>query len=471
MSWAWFDRDALPEPMTPALEWQFWTGNEIGRLARSYLGAGKLLPSAPRDTAALATETALADQDEVLVFEATFTAGAFVARADGMRRMADGWELIEVKAGKCADDGKIRLEYILDIAYTIFVARGAGVSISRATLVQLNRAHTLGGEPLFASADISMPAFAMADAFEAQAAAIEQGLLSDQIPSPELIFACRGCPHFEVRCVGRGVPDPIFHIPHLSKQSFEQLKSYKQISRLPPGAKLTPAQRRHTSALRTGRPWVNQPGLDMLDELAWPVAYLDFEGMSPPQPWFAGMAPYEVIPFQYSIHIRLALSLPAGHVAYLADPETDWRRELATRLLRDLGDTGSIVVYSGYEKTQLKAMARMFPDLEHGIEAVIDRLFDLEPIFREGYIHADFHGRTSIKVVLPVLTGEHYDDLEIGDGLNAAAVFGLMRMGRTLVADHPRQRENLSRYCELDTWAMLRLHEELEHLRTGTPVA
>ena len=43
----WYHARAAAEPPGPGLEWQFYTGNAIGELARNQLGAGRLLPFAP----------------------------------------------------------------------------------------------------------------------------------------------------------------------------------------------------------------------------------------------------------------------------------------------------------------------------------------------------------------------------------------------------------------------------------------
>jgi phage shock protein PspC (stress-responsive transcriptional regulator) len=52
----------------------------------------------------------------------------------------------------------------------------------------------------------------------------------------------------------------------------------------------------------------------------------------------------------------------------LADPCRDCRRELAERLIGDCGSrgqaSGSIVVYSSFEKIVIGGLAELFPDLE-----------------------------------------------------------------------------------------------------------
>ena len=71
----------------------------------------------------------------------------------------------------------------------------------------------------------------------------------------------------------------------------------------------------------------------------------------------------------------------------------------------------------------------------------------------------------SIKKVLPVLVPDMgYDDLEIGDGLEASAVFAYMSRGRYSREEESRKREQLLVYCGVDTMAMVRLAKILRHL-------
>src|SRR2546430_6150465 len=87
---------------------------------------------------------------------------------------------------------------------------------------------------------------------------------------------------------------------------------------------------------------------------------------------------------------------------YLAPLQGDWREELATNLLNALGSNGSIFMYSSFERTHLRGLAELFPELSSRFDGVIARLFDLHDVVKDGYAHPGFGGRTSIKKVLPV---------------------------------------------------------------------
>lgn len=461
-----FTHDASRGPITHELTWRFWTGNQIGRLFREFLGAGHLLPTAPAPVARDASLAALADAAPgSLLYECTFAWRAFVARADALRRTATGWELIEVKSGTTDPDGKIKAEYVEDIAYTLFVARAAGYHMDASTLVLISHDYVRDVPPFFAGVDVTADAFALAGVYAAEAPAIEEALLGAEAPPAALQFVCRKCEFFEDVCVGKGVPDPLFVIPRLSEKRFDEVKQYERVSRIPPHVEFTKIQQRVVDMLRSREPYVNDDGLALLDAVTWPAYYLDFEAVSPAVPWFEGNAAYETLLFQYSLDVCDSPGHIVAHHELLAEVEGDWRRAFAESLLDALGTSGSIVVYSSYEKTRLGEMARAFPDLQPRIDAVVARLWDLEKVFRDGYAHPDFGGRTSIKKVLPVMTTESYTSLAVGDGGNAAALFGLMRVGEYPAETHAEHRANLLEYCGLDTRAMVRLHAEVCRIR------
>ena len=463
----WYLHHAPDEIPGPGLQWRFWVGGHVHERARAWIGDGMMLRRTPLEAAVEDTQASVADASHQLLFETTFVWNGLVARADAIRRHGIEWDLIEIKSGKFKPDEKVNAEYVDDLAYTRMVAGGAGVKVARSLLVLINGEYRLNGtaEP-FAYVDVTELVSARAAEFQAIADDVATKVAADERPTPELIFACRKCDYFESDCVGRGVPDPLFLIPRITEKKFEALKHYERISRLPADVDLTDTQRRVVDVLQAGTPKVNHDGLVVLDQVQWPVRYLDFESVSPPFPWFEECEPYQMVPFQYSLHQQDAPGADVVHKEYLAPADGDWRLYMTEVLLHDLGTTGSIVVYSSFEKQQLGLLAKTFPALADQINAVIARLFDLEQVFKSGYQHPEFLGRTSIKKVLPVMVRDlSYKSLVVNNGDDALGVFGLMRVKVMDEAVVPAKREQLLRYCELDTLAMVRLHEAAAKLR------
>lgn len=463
----WYLQHAPDQAPGPGLQWRFWVGGHVHERARAWMGDGMMLRRTPLEAAVEDTQASVADASHQLLFETTFVWNGLVARADAIRRHGVEWDLIEIKSGKFKPDEKPNAEYVDDLAYTRMVAGGAGLKVARSLLVLINGEYRLTGtaEP-FAYADITELVNARAAEFQAVADDVAAKVGADERPTPELIFACRNCDYFATDCVGRGIPDPLFLIPRISEKKFEAFKGYERVSRLPADADLTDTQRRVVEVLQAGVPKVNPDGLSVLDDMQWPVRYLDFESVSPPFPWFEESEPYQMVPFQYSLHQRDAPGAAVTHKEYLAPVDGDWRLYMTEQLLYDLGTEGSIVVYSSFEKQMLGLLAKTFPALADQVNAVIARLFDLEPVFKHGYQHPEFLGRTSIKKVLPVMVPElSYKTLVVNNGDDALGVFGLMRMKVMDEEIVPTKREQLLRYCELDTMAMVRLHEAAATLR------
>lgn len=471
----WYARREPKEEISPGVEWRFYTGNEIGRIARDLMGAGLQLPRSPLESAFVATDRALTDPSTALAYEPTFATDDFVARADAVRKNGASWDLIEVKSGMLPDNGDpegIKSDYIDDLAFTAFVAKAAGLQVARFALVLVRGDYRHGQSinGLLGEIDVTSLVLPRAREFDVMSARVATALQGADMPEPVFILACKDCPFYATKCIGVGVTDPLFFLPRLSAKRFEKMKPYGRISALPDEMELTDAQQRVATVFRTGEPLIEPAGLRVLDSVVWPAYYLDFESVGPAIPWFPGVAPYEAMPFQFSLHVCDAPGHEIAYHAYIAPTEGDWREQLATRLVDCLGDRGSILMYSPYERRMLNYLASAVPSLGAELTRLVARLYDLEPVFRSGYCHPGFKGRTSIKETLPTMVLElSYKGLAVRGGDDAAGLFALMRVGKYSPAECKRYEEDLLEYCKLDTLAMVRLHQALEDLRSKLP--
>ena len=169
---------------------------------------------------------------------------------------------------------------------------------------------------------------------------------------------------------------------------------------------------------------------------------------------------------QYSIHVERDDEIT--HIEYLSESEGDGRRALAERMIEDLSDEGSIVVYSmAAERSRIREMASWFPDLSNELLAIENRLFDLHPLVKKCLSYPKFFGRSSLKIVQSIVPGLDYDDLEIDNGEEAMGAMGLMMRGLVGPSDVANLRERLLRYCERDTEATVRVLRLLREIATG----
>jgi hypothetical protein len=188
--------------------------------------------------------------------------------------------------------------------------------------------------------------------------------------------------------------------------------------------------------------------------------------MQPIIPEFAGTKPYAQIPFQYSLHY---LETPDGelkHTEFLGISGEDPRRALAEQLCRDIPMNVCTLAYNkGFECGRIKELAEYFPDLAEHLLNIADNIQDLIIPFRAGhYYNRAMGGSFSIKSVLPAIYPDDpsldYHNLEgVHNGGEAMDLFP--RIKDLPIDEQITARHNLLKYCELDTYAMVKVWEEL----------
>lgn len=439
-------------------------GLEVGRRARDIFPGGELISISDRQKAYELTKEKLNDKDIHTLYEATFCPDGYVAKADIIKRNKIGWHLIEVKSG--VND---KSEYIDDIAYTTMIIQKCGYDITEVSLILISKDYRLGMDDkgLFKSIEHTNEVHQRAKEFDKISEDIATIVCLKDRPKEILIQECRNCEYFSTHCIGIGVQYPIFDIPRLSASKVSELAEINvvAIEDMPKDFKLTENQNKIYQLILSGTPITESGIKDVLAEIQWPACYLDFETISTAIPLYEDIAPYTQIPVQFSAHICSKPGEILEHHQYIADPTADPRLGIIKKLLKVLNKCKSIIVYSSFEKGRINELAKGFPEYADNLYECIDRLFDLEPIFKKYYIHPEFHGKTSIKKVMPVLIPEmSYDHLGINDGLSATA--SLVKLARNEF--NPEEAENITKqltdYCKLDTLAMVRVHEQLANL-------
>jgi len=212
-----------------------------------------------------------------------------------------------------------------------------------------------------------------------------------------------------------------------------------------------------------------EPVRAFLKTLVYPLNFLDFETFQQVIPAFDGQKPYDQLPVQYSLHIQMGKGAEPVHKEYLAQFNVDPRREIAERLIADLTQRGSIIVYSqGFEKSIICRLRDLFPDLADELNSFVERLIDLEVPFSQKHVYTkELQGRSSIKKVLPALCkGDPELDYSAlnnvhngSDAMNAFASLSSKSEEEVHLI-----RKDLLAYCRLDTLAMVKILERLYDL-------
>ena len=175
--------------------------------------------------------------------------------------------------------------------------------------------------------------------------------------------------------------DHIGFLPRLHASAMEELEEMgvESIRDIPDDFELSEIQRRAATCVQTGEPWFSPELRDVLDGLTYPLYFADFETVNRAIPPFAGMRPYDHLPFQWSVHVQRQPGAEPEHHEFLATDANDPRREFISSLCAALGERGSIVVYSSFESQRLSELGSWFPEFADRINAIQARLFDLLP--------------------------------------------------------------------------------------------
>jgi CRISPR/Cas system-associated exonuclease Cas4 (RecB family) len=467
-----FHRELIP-PVDEARQAVFDAGTRVGELARDLYPGGTLMEQDHLhiNEAIAATRAVLAGPSVPAVYEAGFIFDDVRVRVDILPRASGGrHDLVEVKSTT-----SVKEEHIPDVAIQLYVLEGSGVKPRRACLAHLNKNYSYPGgdydvHQLFAIEDVSEQVRGYLPGIPEILKSMRQALRGSEPPDIRPGRQCTSpheCPFIDY-CSEGGTEHPVGQLPKASQKLLSLLKErgIEDIREIDPGfAGLNEMQRRVRDCVVNNRVYLNPAIRRELERLVYPVHFLDFESFNPALPLYVGTHPYQVIPFQWSDHI-LGPDGKLSHREFLHEDSGDPREPLARSLLKTLGKTGSIVVYSKFEETRIGELAEALPHLSRDLLALLDgRIVDLLPLVRGNCYHPGFHGSFSLKAVLPALvTDLGYDDLDITDGQAASLAYAEIIGPETPDDRRQELRADLLLYCGRDTEAMVRL---VETLRAG----
>jgi predicted RecB family nuclease len=459
---------AEPDGATEAIMQQ---GHEVGMLARQLFPGGvEVGTDGGLDRAIRATRELIANPEVPAVFEGVFERDGVLVRVDVLHRRADGrWRLIEVKSTSDLKD-----HHIEDVGIQYRVVTRCGVDLATACLGHINRNYIYpGGEidprRFFRIRNLTRRVQRLQPKLTFQLRSEFTVLYMQQPPDIALGRHCTDpvtCEFYD-RCNPPRPDDHIGYLPRIHASVVEQLeeKGIESIRDIPDDFDLTEMQRRAAECVQTGKPWFSPELRDVLGDLAYPLYFADFETVNRALPPFAGMRPYDHLPFQWSVHVQRQPGAEPEHLEFLATDANDPRREFITSLCSALAQSGSIVVYSSFESQRLSDLASWFPEFADRINAIQSRLFDLLPVVREHTYHPAYAGSYSIKSVLPAFVPEmSYDGMEVGNGQDAGLAWESLVRGGLNCDERQRIEKALLDYCGQDTLGLFRLFETLRSI-------
>ncbi|MEA5026508.1 MAG: DUF2779 domain-containing protein [Erysipelotrichaceae bacterium] len=188
------------------------------------------------------------------------------------------------------------------------------------------------------------------------------------------------------------------------------------------------------------------------DHLTFPLSFLDFEWDRYGIPPYDQMKPFDVLLFQYSLHVY---DHELRHREFIG--LEDCRRELLESLLNDLPPSGSVIVFnaSGGEEIRLRELQVIYPEYSAQIDDIISRMVDFSIPFNLGMVyHLKMRGSYSLKRIVEVIDDKlSYHNLDIPQALDA--VDGWRKLSKSISDEEEKKLiADLLAYCAMDTYSL-----------------
>ena len=454
----------------------FDNGNDVHEVARKLLGEEINIPFNEDLTQMIKDTEKVMKQEKVIITEASFSYENNFCSVDILKKEGNTYEIYEVKSST-----ELKDVYVDDVSYQYFVLTSLGLKVEKCYVVILNNRYVRKGKldlnQLFKKIDVTDEVVSKQAQVKQMIKDMNKYMEQKKEPKDDIGIHCfkpYKCPFFKY-CTRHLTSPNVFDVNGMKKNVKLQLYkegicSYRQLIMLEDG-RVTEEEKfqiefdynnlddivyRDENKIR-----------EFLNELTIPLYFLDFETFATPIPKIDGTRPYERIPFQYSLHYIENDKL--YHKEFLAESGIDPRRTLAERLVNDIPlDVCTLAYNMGFEKGVIRELASMCPDLSNHLMNIHDNMKDLMiPFFKKWYYRKELHGLYSIKYVLPAMFPNdeslNYKNLElVHNGDEAMNIYA--RLGEYSKEEQEYIRARLLKYCELDTYAMVKIYEKLKQI-------
>ncbi len=455
---------SLEAPISEETHALFDQGNLVGEAARRCIPGGVLIDNKPWDfVGSLKKTRELIANGTHLIYEAAFEHQGCYARADMIQFSAETkkWTILEVKSST-----KVKPEQLDDICLQAWIIANAGLPIERINILHLNSACRYPDlSNLFSVEDVTQHARERYSLTLPKVTEIYGVIRKSDSPPTDIgphCLAPNECGFLNECWSEKKIPEvSVFDLPKIGDKKwalYNQGIVALDDERLDG---LAPPQARMVACYKSGDRFVDADGIrSALKGWKFPLVFLDFETIGPAIPRFDGCGPFRQVPFQFSVHVCASLDGPSQHFEYLHSDDTDPRSSLIPELVKACEGDGSVVsYYSRFEIDRTEEMAAQFPKYANALRAIVARMQDPLPIFREHVYDNGFAGSFSLKNVAPAILGsEHtYDGMRVGDGGAAQRAFEEMISTETPTHEKLTLRRALLEYCKKDTWVMVEL--------------
>ena len=410
--------------------------------------------------------------DKCVITEASFVFKDNFCSVDILKKDGNNYEMFEVKSSTHLKD-----IFINDLSYQYYVLTKLGYNVVKAYVVILDSSYIRNGnlelDKLFKKIDCTDKVIELQGIVQNNIDDINKYMNKVDEPNDDIgnyCFEPYKCPFFNY-CT-RYIEKPnVFDIRLMSNNKKIELYKknmycYKDLL----NEKIHDKYKQQIEfELYNKKEYINKKKIkEFLDKLSYPLYFLDFETFQMSIPKYDGVKPYMQIPFQYSLHYY-EMSGKLNHKEFLSEADVDPRRKLAEQLVKDIPNDTCVLAYNmSFEKTVIKNLATLYPDLSDSLMNIYNNIRDLMiPFKNRDYYTKDMHGSYSIKYVLPALFTNDpnldYHNLDlVHNGSEAMDIYA--HLGEYSKEEQLKIRDSLLKYCYLDTYAMVKIYDKLKEV-------
>jgi hypothetical protein len=460
----------LREESSVSKEAIFEQGTNVGLLAQDLFKGG--YDASPDDYSRISkslinTQKAI-ENGESIIYEATFEYNGLLSAIDILVKENNQWKAYEVKSSTSVSD-----TYVIDAAVQYYTIVNSGLELSDISLVLINNEYVRNGEidlnDFFKIISVKNEVLNQQPILADKIDFLKKIINKNEIPTKNIGVHCNepyDC-DFIAHC-WKHIPEySIFDISRLKQKkkfklynqgiiTFDQLKNSDMKFSL--SQKIQINSEVHKSSIIKKDLIKN-----FTDSLSYPLYFLDFETILPAIPLFDNCKPFQQVVFQYSLHVQKEKESNLSHYEYLAPSDIDPREAFIEKLIEDCGSKGDVIVYNiSFERGRLNELISIYPKYKEQLNNIINRMKDLMIPFQKKWFYTpEMKGSYSIKYVLPALVSDlSYDQLAIKDGGTASNTF-LSMVNKTFDGNEVEERKNLLEYCEMDSFAMVKILDKL----------
>lgn len=447
-------------------------GNEVGDLARSYFGNYSLVKYNDVLIKMIMETKEYLKQKKNIICEASFKFDNLFSSIDILKVDEDGVSIYEVKSSTLVKD-----IYKDDASFQAYILRKLGYNVKSVNIMYLNSDYVLKDKldlsKLFNIEDITKLSIKKEKEIEENVKEINEILDSEEEVDEDIDVHCfkpYDCPFFKY-CSRHLKENNVFEVRGLNiNKKIELYKKgvidFKDLL----NEKLNKNYLEQIDfRINNREPKINKEKIkEFLDTLKLPIYFLDFETYQDAIPKYVGQKVYGKVPFQYSLHYY-DKDNNLKHKEFLSKEDIDPRRSLAEQLVKDIPKDVCVLAYNmSFEKTVIKNLAELYNDLREDLLKINENIKDLMiPFKNRDYYVKEMDGSYSIKYVLPALFKDepslNYHNLDlVHNGSEAMDTF--KKLGSYSKEEREKVRESLLKYCELDTYAMVKIYEKLKEI-------